>query len=143
MSAYQLICISSLSITGCIPEQTKAHHIIRFLLETITILWKYKNTWPCLITILRLLYHAWINKKYIHYGLLCYHKRVSKCLPLAIDKRNIKYILTLPQWKTLMSSFEYKLVKEVFWADQRDLGRSTMPTNKPHNVNKPFISFDV
>ena len=49
---------------------------------------------------------------------------ISYGMGTGIDKRSIRYILTLRQWKPLMSSFEYKWVKEVFgpikeiWVDQ-------------------------
>ena len=38
-----------------------------------------------------------------------------------------------------MYSFEEKWVEQVFWAEQKDLGRSTMATNEPHNVNQYYV----
>ena len=61
------------------------------------------------------------------------------------DHRGKKYKMRqgLCVRERLLSSFGYEWVKEVFWADQRDLGRTSKATYRLQNVNKPYISFDT
>ena len=61
--------------------------------------------------------------------LLCLQYKFNDAWVQSLIKEGKRYNMTLRKWKTLMSSFEYKWIKEVFWADQRDLGRTFKATS--------------